>query len=200
VRSWRVDLSVVPPQLRPHHVGSAMPNSHQKPQGRQLDCASGHVPLFKGVRQSRDVETTCVSTRGGLEPRGGSLLLLEWFKRHRALRGTITGCGGLRNGWARPAKRVPAQPSLLPPNHIVPSPPLSGTEGVLAPIANAGVSGRWATAQTDSKSHRRPTVPYHFPIIGATAFSMAPRHDVRGGRFATEKRIRVLLPIGGRLH
>jgi hypothetical protein len=102
----------------------------------------------------------------------------------------------MRNGWARPAKRVPAQHSLPPPNHIVPSPPFSGTEGVLAPIATAGVSGRWATAQTGSKSHRRPTVPYHSPIICATAFSRAPWHDVRGGRFATEKRSRVLLPIG----
>lgn len=46
------------------------------------------------------------------------------------MRGTRSRCGRLRHGWARPAKRVPAQRSPPPPNHIVPSPPLFGTECV----------------------------------------------------------------------
>jgi hypothetical protein len=47
---------------------SAMPNSHGNLQVRQLDCAAGHVLLFKEVHQSRDVETACVSSSGGLTP------------------------------------------------------------------------------------------------------------------------------------
>ncbi|KAK4106035.1 hypothetical protein N658DRAFT_4802 [Parathielavia hyrcaniae] len=38
-----------------------------------------------------------------------------------------------------------------------------GCPGTNRTTASPGVSGRWATAPADSKSHRRPTVPYHFP-------------------------------------
>ena len=59
------------------------------------------------------------------------------------MRGTRTGCGGLRDGWARPAKRVPAQCSRPRPNHIVPSPPLSGA--ACCSGTNGGCRGVWAS-------------------------------------------------------
>ena len=80
----------------------------------------------------------------------------------RMMRGTRTGCGGLRDGWARPAKRVPAQCSRPRPNHIVPSPPLSGA--ACCSGTNGGCRGVWASGdstQTCSECRRRPTVPYH---------------------------------------
>lgn len=61
-----------------------------------------------------------------------------------------------------PSAARPCPTLRPPPNHIVPSPPLSGTGCALAPMAAGAVSGRWATAQTCSNSHRRPTVPDQF--------------------------------------
>ena len=101
------------------------------------------------------------------------------------MRGTRTGCGGLRDGWARPAKRVPAQCSLPRPNHIVPSPPLSGA--ACCSGTNGGCRGVWASGdstQTCSKSHRRPTVPYHyspFPVPRSVGFGGDARQSTGPG-------------------
>ena len=127
---------------------SDMPNSHQELQVWQLGCVGPRpcAALYGG-------RVECCETRGKrVSPqlvRGGSPLSCGLVPEGigRMMRGTRTGCGAKRDGWARPAARVPAQCSLLVRiiscrHRHCPERPV-----VLAPMAAAGTSGRRATAQ-----------------------------------------------------
>jgi hypothetical protein len=80
----------------------------------------------------------------------------------RIMRGTQITAQKVVRWLGAPSAARPCPTLRRPPNHIVPSPLLSGAECALAPMAAGAVSGRWATAQTCSNSHRRPTVPDQF--------------------------------------
>ncbi len=134
----------------------------------------------------------------------------------RMMRGTRTGRGALRDGWARPneARSCPMLPrsseSYRAVTAIVRNGMLSWHQSRLP-----GVSGRQATAQSCSECHRRPTVPYHSPFpdrwLGrATAgHSRAWRMRRVESRQSTEEGLRRRSgaesssdcgPIGRRLH
>jgi hypothetical protein len=93
---------------------SAMPNAHQELQVWQLGTsAPGPCAALYGSRveccEKRSTRVSLQLARGG-SPRSCGVVP---GGIGRMVRGTRTGCGGKRDGWARPAERVPAQCSLL---------------------------------------------------------------------------------------
>jgi hypothetical protein len=118
---------------------SAMPNSLCKNtrDGNRGGASRPSLSLLKDSRLSGVLakkRTACQHAAGSHVRDGSPPSNPHWPGRAerigRMMRGTRSRCGRLRHGWARPAQRVPAQRSPPPPNHIVPSPPLFGTECV----------------------------------------------------------------------